>query len=308
MLLIQPRWGRISRFPSRPPLGLAYIAGALKRAGYDSHIVDMQTDDTGVEGFITSHSPRLIGFSVTTWTYKQVLEKAKRLKRCFPHLILVAGGPHATALPGQMLDEGFDVVTASRFQKGGGQSGVGLYRAIISYCAQIFMKFVFGLWGQKEFSCGFRAYRASIIQRAIKRLLENQGVIGKIEVDHMTKQNEVYKCNVCGNIVEVVHASFGTLVCCGQPMELVNEKTEDVGLEKHVPVVEKTDTGIRVKVGSVPHPMEDKHYIEWIQIIADGKLYRTFLEPGNKPQAEFEINAKQISAREYCNVHGLWKS
>jgi anaerobic magnesium-protoporphyrin IX monomethyl ester cyclase len=110
MLLIQPRWGRISRFPSRPPLGLAYIAGALKGAGYDSHIVDMQIDDTGVEGLITSHSPRLVGFSVTTWTYKQVLEEAKRLKRHFPRLILVAGGPHATALPGQMLDEGFDVV------------------------------------------------------------------------------------------------------------------------------------------------------------------------------------------------------
>ena len=110
VLLIQPRWGHISRFPSRPPLGLAYIAGALKRAGYENHIVDMQVDDTDIQDLISSHTPRLIGFSVTTWTFKQVLEKVKHLKRRFPHLTFVAGGPHATALPEQMLDEGFDAV------------------------------------------------------------------------------------------------------------------------------------------------------------------------------------------------------
>ncbi len=109
-LLIQPRWGHISRFPSRPPLGLAYIAGALKKAGYDSHIVDMQVDDTDIDGLIASHAPRLVGFSVTTWTFKDTIEKAKHLKRRFPHIVLVAGGPHATALPEQMLDEGFDVI------------------------------------------------------------------------------------------------------------------------------------------------------------------------------------------------------
>jgi radical SAM superfamily enzyme YgiQ (UPF0313 family) len=110
VLLIQSRWGHISRFPSRPPLGLAYIAGALKRAGYESRIVDMQVDDTDIQDLIAAQAPKLIGFSVTTWTFKQVLEEAKRLKRRFPHRILVAGGPHATALPEQMLDGGFDAV------------------------------------------------------------------------------------------------------------------------------------------------------------------------------------------------------
>jgi radical SAM superfamily enzyme YgiQ (UPF0313 family) len=109
-LLIQPRWRRKSRFPSRPPLGLAYIAGALKRAGYESRIVDMQVDDTNIKDLIASRAPRLIGFSVTTWTFKQVFEEVKHLKRCFPHLVFVAGGPHATALPEQMLDGGFDAV------------------------------------------------------------------------------------------------------------------------------------------------------------------------------------------------------
>ncbi len=123
----------------------------------------------------------------------------------------------------------------------------------------------------------------------------------------MTKQLEVYRCNVCGNMVEVLHPGVGQLVCCGQPMELLEEKTEDVGREKHVPVVEETEKGIRVKVGSVPHPMEEKHYIEWIEVIADGKAYRKFLKPGEKPEAEFSISGKVV-AREYCNIHGLWKS
>ena len=124
----------------------------------------------------------------------------------------------------------------------------------------------------------------------------------------MTKMNEVYKCNVCGNIVEVLHTGVGELVCCGQPMENLAEKSKDEGMEKHVPVIEKTEKGFMVKVGSVPHPMEEKHYIEWIELLADGKAYRKFLKPGEAPEAEFCIDAKEVSAREYCNVHGLWKS
>ena len=124
----------------------------------------------------------------------------------------------------------------------------------------------------------------------------------------MTVQKQVYRCNVCDNIVEVLHAGKGELVCCGQPMELLQEKTADVGLEKHVPVVETTDKGIKVKVGSVPHPMEDKHYIEWVELITDGDIHRKFLQSGDKPEAEFEIEAQKVVAREYCNIHGLWKS
>jgi len=124
----------------------------------------------------------------------------------------------------------------------------------------------------------------------------------------MTELKQIYKCNICGNIVEVLHAGVGELVCCGQPMELLKEKTADVGLEKHVPVVERLDGKIKVKVGSVPHPMEEKHYIEWIEIIADGKVYRRFLKPRDKPEAEFEVTAKKTVAREYCNIHGLWKA
>ncbi len=124
----------------------------------------------------------------------------------------------------------------------------------------------------------------------------------------MAELEQIYKCNVCGNIVEVLHAGVGELVCCGQPMELLKEKTEDVGLEKHVPVVEKTEKGIKVKIGSVPHPMEQNHYIEWVEIIADGGVCRKFLKPCDMPKAEFEIKAEKIEAREYCNVHGLWKS
>ena len=124
----------------------------------------------------------------------------------------------------------------------------------------------------------------------------------------MTVQKQVYRCNVCGNIVEVLHAGQGELVCCGQPMELLQEKATDVGLEKHVPVVEATDRGVKVKVGDVPHPMEEKHYIEWIEVITDGGSCRQFLKPGNRPEAEFETRAQKVVAREYCNIHGLWKS
>jgi len=124
----------------------------------------------------------------------------------------------------------------------------------------------------------------------------------------MTKLNQIYRCNVCGNIVEVLHSGIGQLVCCGQPMELLEPRTEDIGQEKHVPVIKKTDKGIKVMVGSEPHPMEQNHYIEWIEVIVDNIIFRKFLKPGNKPEAEFCLTANKIEAREYCNVHGLWKS
>ena len=124
----------------------------------------------------------------------------------------------------------------------------------------------------------------------------------------MAEKLGIYKCEVCGNIVEVLHSGKGELVCCGQPMKLFKENTTDAAKEKHVPVVEKTGDGFKVKVGSVAHPMEEKHYIEWIEIIADGKTYRQFLKPGDAPEAFFKIDAKQVTAREYCNIHGLWKA
>ena len=124
----------------------------------------------------------------------------------------------------------------------------------------------------------------------------------------MTNRLEVYKCEVCGNIVEVLHDGKGELVCCGEPMKLYKENTVDAAKEKHVPVIEKTVGGFKVKVGSVTHPMEEKHYIEWIELIADGVAYRKFLKPGDAPEAEFCMNARQITAREYCNLHGLWKA
>ena len=124
----------------------------------------------------------------------------------------------------------------------------------------------------------------------------------------MTELMQVYKCEVCGNIVEMVHASKGTLVCCGKPMKLMEENTVDAAQEKHVPVIEKAAHGIKVKVGSVAHPMEEKHHIEWIQVIADGKAYRKFLKPGEAPEAEFCIDAEKVTAREYCNLHGHWKA
>ena len=123
----------------------------------------------------------------------------------------------------------------------------------------------------------------------------------------MTARMQVYKCGVCGNIVEVMHASVGTLVCCDQPMKLLNENSVDAALEKHVPVVEKTDQGWMVKVGSVTHPMEEKHYIEWIEVIAGDTIQRRYLKPGEAPEALFQIDADQVTAREYCNLHGHWK-
>ncbi len=123
----------------------------------------------------------------------------------------------------------------------------------------------------------------------------------------MTKVTQVYKCELCGNIVEVLHAGEGELVCCGKPMKLMDEKSADKTTEKHVPVVEKTANGYKVTVGSTLHPMADNHYIEWIELSADGVRYKKYLKPGDQPQAEFCVSASKVSAREYCNVHGLWK-
>ena len=123
----------------------------------------------------------------------------------------------------------------------------------------------------------------------------------------MAEKLEVYKCEACGNIVEVLFGGAGELVCCGEPMKQMIENTVDAAKEKHVPVLKKTGDGYKVTVGSVAHPMEDKHYIQWIELIADGKAYRQFLNPGEAPEAFFKVDAGQVSAREYCNLHGLWK-
>ena len=123
----------------------------------------------------------------------------------------------------------------------------------------------------------------------------------------MTELLQIYKCELCGNIVEMVHAGPGQLVCCGKPMTLLKEGSTDAALEKHVPVIEKTDKGYKVTVGSVAHPMADEHYIEWIELIADGIAYHEFLKPGDKPEADFCIEANKVTAREFCNLHGLWK-
>ena len=123
----------------------------------------------------------------------------------------------------------------------------------------------------------------------------------------MAERLEVYKCALCGNIVEVLDGGAGELVCCGEPMQLLEEKTADATKEKHVPVIEKISGGYKVKVGSVPHPMLQEHFIEWIELLADGKAYRQFLDPGMAPEATFQVKAGTVSAREHCNVHGLWK-
>jgi superoxide reductase len=123
-----------------------------------------------------------------------------------------------------------------------------------------------------------------------------------------TEKSQIYQCSVCGNIIEVLEAGGGALVCCNQPMKLLTENTSDAAKEKHVPVIEKVPGGVKVKVGSVAHPMLPEHFIQWIEVIADGKSYRQFLAPGEAPEAFFPIEAAQITAREYCNLHGLWKA
>lgn len=124
----------------------------------------------------------------------------------------------------------------------------------------------------------------------------------------MTELNQVYKCNVCGNIAEVLHTGAGQLVCCNKPMELLKENSVDASKEKHVPVIERAGNKVTVKVGSIDHPMEEKHFIEWIEVIAGDRVYRKYLAPGEKPEAEFEILADDVLARGYCNLHGLWIS
>ena len=125
----------------------------------------------------------------------------------------------------------------------------------------------------------------------------------------MTQRDEVYKCEHCGNIITVIHAGGGSLSCCGQDMQLLKENSVDAAVEKHVPVIEQSGTTVTVKVGSVAHPMEEKHYIEVIGVLAEGdKLYRAYLKPGDKPEASFEIAGNVIWARAYCNLHGLWKA
>ena len=124
----------------------------------------------------------------------------------------------------------------------------------------------------------------------------------------MTKRGQVYKCNVCGNIIEVMHVGAEALVCCNQPMNLMAENEVDAAVEKHVPVLKKTDNGYEVLVGDVLHPMEEKHFIEWIELIVDEKVYRKYLNAGDKPVASFDADGSNVYARAYCNLHGLWKS
>jgi len=124
----------------------------------------------------------------------------------------------------------------------------------------------------------------------------------------MTEQLGIYKCEKCGNIVEVLHASKPPMSCCNQLMTILTENTVDAAKEKHVPVIEKIDGGYLVKVGSVSHPMEEKHFIEWVELNADGMVYRKFFKPGDTPQATFLTDAQNVTARELCNLHGFWKS
>ena len=123
----------------------------------------------------------------------------------------------------------------------------------------------------------------------------------------MTRRLAIYKCTKCSNVVEVVREGVGQLVCCGAPMALLEENTADASREKHVPVLQKVAGGVKVTVGSAPHPMEEKHYIEWIELLVDGKAYRQFLKPGDAPEAFFQVDAQEVAAREFCNLHGLWK-
>ena len=127
----------------------------------------------------------------------------------------------------------------------------------------------------------------------------------------MTTRLEVYKCEICGNIVELLHGGKGKLICCGQPMRLFEEKTEDQGKEKHVPLIETADNIVKVKVGSIPHPMEEEHHIEWIELVTENGVLRKFLKPGQAPEAVFQTDTETtgaiVTVREYCTLHGLWR-
>lgn len=124
----------------------------------------------------------------------------------------------------------------------------------------------------------------------------------------MVSLNQVYRCNSCGNMMEVVHVGGGKLVCCGSPMEHLVENTVDAAKEKHVPVAERVADGIRVSIGSVPHPMQEEHMIQWVELLEDGKVHRRYLEPGQPPIAEFAVYPQSFTVREYCNLHGLWRA
>ena len=124
----------------------------------------------------------------------------------------------------------------------------------------------------------------------------------------MAERLQVYECEKCGNIVEMFRGGKGELVCCGQPMKLLEENTTDAAVEKHVPVIEKVDGGIKVKVGSVAHPMVEEHHIEWIEVIDGDVIHVAFLKPGVEPEATFSIEKTDVAAREHCNLHGLWKA
>lgn len=124
----------------------------------------------------------------------------------------------------------------------------------------------------------------------------------------MAKKNEIYKCEKSGLMVEVLQDAEGTPMCCGEPMKLLRENTTDGPKEKHVPVVEKIEGGYRVTVGSVEHPMTDAHYIQWIELVTPTGVLRHNLTPQDKPVAEFKTDATEVEAREYCNLHGLWKA
>jgi superoxide reductase len=127
----------------------------------------------------------------------------------------------------------------------------------------------------------------------------------------MTEKGQVYRCNVCGNIVTLLCTGPGNLVCCDVPMELMEAKKGDLGPEKHIPIIERSDNGVKVKVGEVPHPMVEDHYIQWVELSADNQVYIQFLGPDDQPEAEFPVNLdqeKDPKSRSYCNIHGFWKS
>ena len=132
----------------------------------------------------------------------------------------------------------------------------------------------------------------------------------------MTQKKQIYKCSICGNIVEILHAGAGELVCCDKPMELIIPKTKEDGkTEKHLPVIEELPAnvcqgkdGFKIKIGEEEHPMEDSHYIEWIEInTAGGKSGKKFLKPNERPSADFYTRIEATKIRAYCNIHGLWE-
>lgn len=121
-----------------------------------------------------------------------------------------------------------------------------------------------------------------------------------------TNTKEIYRCSICGGVVEVLHPG-AVMQCCGKPMTLLQGNTTDGAIEKHVPVVEAIDGGYRVTVGSVEHPMQPEHFIEWIELVTPTEVFRKELKPGDKPEAVFLTSSSYLYAREYCNLHGLWK-